>query len=248
MARARSWIVAILVGLALPGAAMGPVRASDDGACFSIFGASGPVGELALARVAPGRERVSFVRNRDKASPSCPSGGEACRSRAFLVGGDEVVIAKGAGPFVCASFKSTKGAETSGWLPLADLDVFERRAAVRASDVAGLWRRDSEAQIRLSFEGGRVSVNGEATYGTLDPDRVRRGAVNIGTLEGPARLTRDVVAIGENYDGSKPAAGMDRAECFARLHLLGRYAVVEDNLGCGGMNVSFTGLYLRVLK
>jgi hypothetical protein len=34
-------------------------------------------------------------------------------------------------------------------------------------------------------------------------------------------------------------------DCRARLRLFGPYLAIEDNTGCGGMNVTFTGVYTR---
>lgn len=34
-------------------------------------------------------------------------------------------------------------------------------------------------------------------------------------------------------------------DCLAPLHLLGPYLAVEDNGNCGGMNVRFTGIYVK---
>jgi hypothetical protein len=75
---------------------------------------------------------------------------------------------------------------------------------------------------------------------------VRRGAVNIGELEGKARPRDATLALGQGYDGVKPPGErQDLVECAARLRLFGRYLVVEDNMQCGGANVSFTGVYVR---
>ncbi|HRE22601.1 MAG TPA: hypothetical protein PKW21_16460 [Rhabdaerophilum sp.] len=57
----------------------------------------------------------------------------------------------------------------------------------------------------------------------------------------------NLLAIGDDYtDPTKPWDETDRSECRARLQLVGRYLVVEDNVGCGGANVSFTGVYIRL--
>ena len=42
-----------------------------------------------------------------------------------------------------------------------------------------------------------------------------------------------------------PAEDAASEACAAKLELVGRYLVVEDNGRCGGVNVSFNGLYVR---
>jgi len=85
-------------------------------------------------------------------------------------------------------------------------------------------------------------------WGSYDPQRVRRGAVHVGELEGKGRPQGQMLAIGFDPDRSTfpPASGAPPDTCAAKLELYGRYLVVEDNGGCGGLNVSFTGTYARV--
>jgi len=73
---------------------------------------------------------------------------------------------------------------------------------------------------------------------------VKRGAINAGELEGEVPPRGNTLALG--YDGLKPLKIDMGADCMARLRLFGRYLVVEDNLGCGGMNVSFLGFYIKL--
>ena len=50
------------------------------------------------------------------------------------------------------------------------------------------------------------------------------------------------------YDSARfalPSPEAAKDACAARLSLYGRYLFVEDNGGCGGMNVSFAGVYVR---
>jgi hypothetical protein len=71
----------------------------------------------------------------------------------------------------------------------------------------------------------------------------RSGAVNTGEISGGGEPRDGALAIGyANGSAPPPPGGPD---CAARLRLLGRYLVVEDNGACGGMNVSFSGIYVR---
>ena len=105
----------------------------------------------------------------------------------------------------------------------------------------------SEAEIVLKSSGDELTVSGSATWGGSDPQRVKRGAVNTGELEGTFRPRNDVLAIGYDPDRSRFPPPEDAAPdiCAAKLELYDRYLLVEDNGRCGGVNVSFGGLYVR---
>lgn len=143
------------------------------------------------------------------------------------------------------TYKSARFLETEGWLPRSALRI-EPPAQPDLSAWVGQWRRDKEAAIELKPKGPNgLQVTGSATYGALDPQRVRRGAVNMGTLEGVSTPRGNILPVGEKYDGVRsPDEGQNFA-CKARLRLLGPYLAVEDNGNCGGMNVRFTGIYMR---
>ena len=109
--------------------------------------------------------------------------------------------------------------------------------------------RHSEAEIVIKSHDNEVEVSGTATWGASDPQRVRMGGVNTGELEGSGKPRGQVLAIGYDPDQTAFPPPEDLAPdiCAARLEIYGPYLSVEDNDSCGGMNVSFTGLYVRVV-
>jgi hypothetical protein len=207
-------------------------------ACLPIAAHAGPadceLNKVALARAVAKDARLHFIAGASK--PSCPSAERACRLRAYVVPGDEVLVDAAEGLYVCAFFKSQRGTETRAFLPRA------------ARQWAGNWERDREAQIIIKSSGDEVEVSGSALWGSYDPERVKRGDVHVGGLEGKGRPRGQTLAIGYDPDQSDFPPGKDAPpdSCAAKLELYGRYLVVEDNLGCGGLNVSFTGTYVRV--
>lgn len=225
---------------------------NDRGICpgVQVYGETIPV---RLMRVSAPAARTHFIEDQlSKPKSKCPSDAPECRRKGFVVPGDEVLAGWSRGGFHCVAYvspnaKRVKGQfpETSGYLPAAALEEVKAPAAT-LSDWAGTWLRSAEAEITITaLPGGKLKIAGEASYGSLDPGRVARGAINSGELEGENAPKGNALAIGEDYtDPSKPL-GEDRSECRARLQLFGRYLLVEDNLGCGGMNVSFTGIYIR---
>ncbi len=222
-------------------------------ACYGVVSFGGENDDVRLMQVATRSQRLPFYQSRTEKTPHCPAEVDHCQLKSFVVPGDLVLTGPPMDGFVCAHFiapnvRSVKGQfrETIGFVPLSELKEI-RRSTVSAADWQGTWSRSAEAEIRIEPDvGGKLKVQGSATYGALDPERARRGAVNIGELEGTVGAPRTtMIAIGEGWDGSTPL-GDDRSECRARLRLFAPYLVVEDNGGCGGNNVSFTGVYIRL--
>jgi hypothetical protein len=200
--------------------------------------------EIALARVIA-TKAVNFIANPSERTPACPSAERSCRLKAFLVPGNDVLVIARDGPYVCAAFKSPQGVQTSGWLPKAALAIVAPKP-ISAQTWDGKWRRDGEAEIVLKSRGDEVEISGQATWGGGDPERVRRGAVHTGELEGSGKPRDQVLAIGYDPNKSGPPPGFPATrDCAARLRLFGRYLAVEDNGACGGLNVSFSGIYVR---
>jgi hypothetical protein len=220
-------------------------------ACLASTAHAGPAGcelnKVAPARVATKDPRVYFVAGANARASACPSAASACRLRAYVMPGDEVLVDPTDGPYLCAFFKSQGGTETRGWLPRASLELVPA-APAPARQWDGNWQRDREAQIVIKSRGDEVEVSGSAMWGSYDPERVRRGGVHVGELSGTGRPLGQTLAIGYDPDRSAVPPSQDQAPdaCAAKLDLYGRYLVVEDNRGCGGLNVSFTGTYVRV--
>lgn len=121
--------------------------------------------------------------------------------------------------------------------------VFERDAWL------GEWVAGEEQviTIRAGDQPDAIRVEGHASYGASDPDRVARGSVTVGsflvTLE-----KRHMSAAGEfaftAVDGeARSDAEGEEADCRIKMRLDEGELSVDDNGRCGGLNVSFTGLY-----
>lgn len=186
--------------------------------------------------------RTYFLRNASDA-PGCPSADAACRLKAYLVPGDEVVVWSHDGEHACASFSGAKGRVTTGFLPTAAL-VFADPAARDLADWLGTWTR-VEAEIRIEAAGeDRVVVSGDATWGAEDPERVERGGVHIGTID-PTTVAIGGESVVRFATGEEPDDPEDEYRCRVSLQLLGDRLLVSDNFQCGGANVSFSGTYVR---
>lgn len=217
-----------------------------------VFGENIPI---TLMKVVSTDKRVHF-REDDLSKPKsgCPSENTACLRKGFVVPGDEVLAGWSNGAYRCVAYlspnaKRVKGQfpETNGYVPVTNLQPVPVPTA-KPGDWVGKWSRSAEADIEITaLPDGALKVAGQASYGSADPGRVARGAINVGEMEGERKPQGNLLAIGEDYtDPTKPWDETDRSECRARLQLIGRYLVVEDNVGCGGANVSFTGIYIRL--
>ena len=222
--------------------------------CYGVLGGSSDPESIALvesiasARIIGPSVRVYFVLGQSDKTPTCPSMAPECRARAFLVPGNDVLIGSSSNGFHCATYRSSTGVETGGYLPAAAI-ALPLRAEVKPVDWVGTWRRDRDANIKLTLAAGgqAITVDGDATWGSFDPQRVKRGAVHEGNLDETAVPHGNLIALGQGYDGSSsPLDKTAITDCLVRLRLFGRYLVVEDNQSCGGANVSFTGVYTRM--
>lgn len=197
--------------------------------------------DLGIARVSRSIPKVNFVRGAH-ASPACPNASEACRDRPFLMAGDVVLTSGKQGDFVCATFVNARAIETIGWLPAAALEAVPA-APVPLAQWHGAWRR-IEAQIRIKpAAGGALNIEGTAALGSHDPDRVARGTVRIGEISAKTKPAGDTV-----FFSDEPAPSFEKVPenvCAVRMRRIAQYLVVEDNKSCGGMNVTFSGIYVR---
>jgi hypothetical protein len=226
--RAAPALLALAVGVSVSPAAAGP-------SCVAAFWAVQDIPTLTLGTVKPTEKRAYFISDEPDA---CPSAAAACRRKDYLIAGDAVVIRGRSGDFVCATFANAKGTVTAGWLPAAAIDTGS--AGSGSGDFIGRWNRTS-ASIRIGrAKGGRLSIEGDATYPTAG------GSVNLGEIALDAAPKDGELYFGVGADGKAVAADKaDTYDCVARLRRLGPYLVVADNLNCGGHNVTFSGIYTK---
>ena len=173
-------------------------------------------------------EKVYFYGDDD----DCPNGKD-CRSKAYLIEGNEVIVSRKFGNWACSWYQPRKGSETVGWIPIGNL-VFN--SSVRGnSDIIGKWGfYDNEIEIKRTKDQGLFKVLGTAFWkGTGDN-------VHTGELDGTAIRKENKLLFGED-DNSDYA-------CKVRLLLISKYLIVRDNLNCGGANVTFSGVYTKTIR
>jgi hypothetical protein len=184
---------------------------------------------------APGRTR--FVKGWSKGGESCPSLSSECRQRSFLIEGNKVVVNEIEGDFACANYVDSKGVNIANWIPLAALSQ-----TVMQPRWEGRWStyNDSAVITAQVTASGRLLLNGGATYDT-------GATVNTGAFTVDADPNAPELSFGYYADRqmSYEEAHAGPKRCAARIRQLGPYLAVIDNDACGGVNVSFTGLYTR---
>jgi hypothetical protein len=235
---------AVLVGAACI-AVTSPALAAAAADCNSAISLA-PGAPLGLAKIVGPAPRAFFIKSASDAK-GCPSEAAACRSRSYVVPGNEVFVGASTGGFVCASFVSSKGLETAGWLPAAAVTGLPAPAHARSDDWLGTWQGNVEQKItiRPGKAKGKLAIAGDATFGATDPERVKRGGVNVGELAAEAAPRDGALAFTMVENGTKPYDQGDQYDCRVRMRRFAAYLLVEDNHMCGGNNVSFTGTYRR---
>ena len=206
--------------------------AEDEADCLGVgFDAKQPV---VVSSVLPGSPRLPFVKSRWE-DADCPSAAEKCRSQAYLVPGDLVLTGRTRGELTCIAYPSAKARWTNGWVPTSHLKRVPRHPSPGVSAWLGKWKTAS-SHIEISPAGrGMLAVEGEALLQAAQN-------VHSGVIEAQVKPGRDLIAFAD--DGSIPFES-DKAGCQVRMQRVGAHLVVEDNGGCGGSMVTFTGLYRR---
>ncbi|WP_243368355.1 hypothetical protein [Microvirga solisilvae] len=203
-------------------------------------------GPIVLGRINTVSPKVHFLKN-PLVDRSCPNMSSACQEKAYLVPGDEVVVIGTKGDYICASYASKQGRVTKNWLPSANVSIVQDPPPVETKDWVGQWQSGPEQSIEITQADkvGTLSIKGDASWGAGDPERVKRGAVNVGSLEGEMKPEDAMLSFGIGENGTLPFDQADEADCKVRMQRLGPYLLVKDNKYCGGNNVSFTGVYRR---
>jgi hypothetical protein len=162
----------------------------------------------------------------------CPGASAKCRQKAYLVPGNEVLTSRTFGDWVCAWYQPARGSETVGWLPADRLNVSETTASPTPASWLGAWGfYDNSLRLSRGRGAGALRVEGDATWVGVNP-----GNVHVGEVSGEAAPAGNVLTVGD---------GDGEYDCRLTLRLVGPYLLASDNKQCGGVNVTFDGVYRR---
>jgi hypothetical protein len=187
------------------------------------------------------RPRVNFIKSPyddDFRAATCPADTETCRKKSYLVAGDLVLTGKTQGAFICVAYQSPlarKQIWATGWVPGSALTPVAPMSP-KLPDWLGTWSHPGgEITISRSGDGGKLNIEGEMVVPTAHDS-------HNGQLEANATPGKDTIAFAD--DGSIPFDA-EEAGCRVRMQRIEEWLLVEDNSGCGGAAVTFTGLYRR---
>jgi hypothetical protein len=175
----------------------------------------------------------------DFKAESCPADTKACRKKSYLVTGDLVLTGRTLGAFTCVSYQSPQAKQqvwTTGWLPSVALAPVKAMPAPETADWLGAWSHPGGDIEIKRVEDGKLSIVGEMVMPTAQD-------AHTGEIEAKVVPGKDTIAFVD--DGSTPFEKTDEGECRVRMQRVGLLLMVEDNGGCGGAGVTFTGLYRR---
>lgn len=119
------------------------------------------------------------------------------------------------------------------------------------SQFVGAFSASNEQFITITLGADGLEVEGNATWGMGDPERVERGGVNLGEFS--ASVPREWIvnkgfSFGMTDEGTVRASDAGQYDCVIKIKFWpdASFFDAKDNRYCGGMNVSFNGRYFRV--
>jgi hypothetical protein len=207
-------------------AASSPAMAEvDDGFCRNgIFGVENPT--LGLALVA-GKGRAYFLEDMN----GCPNAAPRCRQQSYVIPGDTLVTGRSKDRYVCV-FYPNKGGGSAGWMESSRLRQIPVRRNPPLREWVSKWSDLGNPEVRFYVRRGKLMVEGDSYWPSPNPPLSERpGGPNVGNISEPVRVT-----------GNRAHA----PDCNISFTLLGDLLVAADpDMQCGGVNVSFTGVYRR---
>jgi hypothetical protein len=227
----RAVVLGLMLSVLLAGHAAA-YDAEDPANCNGADTVDG--GPLTVSQVTA-KPRVNFIKSPyddDFKAEACPAATQACQRKAYVVTGDLVLVGRTRGEFTCVSYQSPlakKQVWANGWLPTAALAPVAAMASPKAADWLGTWYHPGGSiEIKVGG-GGKLDVEGGMTVPTAN---------DFHNGDFKARVVApksDTIALVDERDD----------DCHVRMQRIGPWLVVEDNAGCGGAGVSFTGFYRR---
>ena len=212
-----------------------PASAIDSRVCLEGYTPSAP--HFSLARVTgKAGDKAFFFSSDDFSGNGCP-GKDSCRTRAYVIPGDEVLVDQRAAGWVCARYAGKKG-QTVGWLKAEQVETLPAEAPALTAWI-GTWRA-GENVVEVTAGHGRLEGSLELEGHAFWHGGLKGEVVHSGRMRGATAPVGDQAVVREGPE--------DDSSCVVRLALLGRYLVAADNQRCGGMNVTFDGIYTKAAK
>jgi hypothetical protein len=161
----------------------------------------------------------------------CPNASPKCQTHTYLITGDRVVTGRTRGGYVCAYFPN-KGGGSAGWVDPKRLKQMPVDAKPPLSAWAGYWSDNGNPTARFSVSKGELVVDGDSYWPQRNPSlKDYPGGPNVGDISGTLKVSGN---------------SAHEPDCNVDFTLVGDMIVGRDpDMQCGGMNVSFSGVYRR---
>jgi hypothetical protein len=158
---------------------------------------------------------------------SCPA-----RTKAYLVDGDLVFGGPEDKNFRCVYYGTAKGTIVAGFLSADNLVPLAENEDLTQDFLVGTWTYEGNPRIVIAAAGhDEVSAEGEAWWRGLGQ------SYHTGEFSAVASPAGKEITFRE---------GDDAHSCKVDLLRRGPYLVAKDNSYCGGMNVPFSGILMKV--
>ena len=185
------------------------------------------------------KPRANFVKSAWE-DAACPADSADCQRKAYLVPGDLVLTGAVLGPYTCVAYQSPRARKpdwTSGWMQSLALSPVAPMASPRLSDWIGTWSHPGGEITIARGKDGALKIDGEHFYSGVQ--NVQTGGIDAEAVKPDG----GILAFAD--DGRVAFDKAEEGSCRVRMQRLREYLVVEDDGGCGGVMVTFTGLYRR---
>ncbi len=187
--------------------------------------------DFRIATVEGAKGSRKYFYSDDSESQKCPESA-GCRLKTYLIPGDKVVANRVRGNSMCVWYTPAKGSPTVGWMRSEDLTIEASVAKVGLTAWLGEWTYgENTINFTNNKLAGWLNVTGSAVWKGVGDN------VHVGELDGRAEPRNGSLVFSD---------GADEFDCRATMRLVGGFLVVADNLQCGGMNVTFSGVYRRL--
>jgi hypothetical protein len=189
--------------------------------------------EAPLFRVAAKskQERVYFFSQK----VSCAERGSRCPSRmkAYLVDGDVVFGGPEDRNFRCVYYGTANATLVAGFVATDNLMSFAEDQELTQDFLLGTWTYDGNAKIVITPVGkDKVRAKGEAGW-----PGIGRYARHVGEFRAVASWAGKEITFRE---------GDGEYDCRVDLLRRGPYMVAHDNTNCGGLNVRFSSILMKL--
>src|SRR5690242_7353642 len=175
-------------------------------------------------------ERVYFFSRKIACTSgsSCPA-----RMKSYLVDGDVVFGGPADKKFRCVYYGSSKGTIVAGFIAADQLAPFAEDDELTQDFLVGTWSHNGNPKIIITAaEKNQVGAEGEAWW-----PRPRIAPYHEGSFSAVATPAGKEITFRD---------GNDADSCKVDVLRRGPYLVAQDNDHCGGVNVRFSGILMKL--